>query len=192
MSNNGFFALLSRMKRITRWALMRNMEKETIEGHSYQTAVLAHALCVIANTRCGQALTPERAALLALFHDVPEIITGDMPTPVKYGNDALQKAYKGIEKETEKMLLGMLPNDLRPEYSFIENAEAEPEWEYVKAADTLSAYIKCREEVNMGNREFEKAGKSIYKKLKALSLPALEIFMADFLPSYDKTLDELK
>jgi 5'-deoxynucleotidase len=115
-----------------------------------------------------------------------------MPTPVKYGNDALQKAYKGIEKETEKMLLGMLPDDLRQEYSFIENAEDEPEWAYVKAADTLSAYIKCREEVNMGNREFEKAGKSIYKKLKALNLPALEIFMTDFLPSYDKTLDELK
>jgi len=192
MSDNGFFALINRMKHISRWSLMRNMEKETIEGHSYQTAIIAHALCLIANKRCGESLDPERACLLALFHDVPEILTGDMPTPVKYSNSAIREAYSDIESEAVRLLLNMVPEYLREGYSFMETAEHEPEWKYVKAADTLSAYIKCREECNMGNREFEKAGQSILDKLNASPLAALRIFMDEFLSSYDKTLDELK
>jgi 5'-deoxynucleotidase len=192
MSDNGFYALINRMKHISRWSLMRNMEKETIEGHSYQTAIIAHALCLIANKRCGEKLDPERACLLALFHDVPEILTGDMPTPVKYSNEFIREAYGDIEKEAVNLLLDMIPAYLQDGYSFMNTGENEPEWKYVKAADTLSAYIKCREESNMGNREFEKAGEAIFEKLHSLPLPALKIFMEEFLPAYDKTLDELK
>lgn len=192
MAGYGFFALIGRMRHITRWALMRNTEPETIEDHSYQTAVLAHALCTIGVRRYGEKLDPQRACLLALYHDAPEILTGDMPTPVKYRNPSIREAYGEIEKEAVDVLLGMLPDDLQPDYSFLKSGESEPEWVYVKAADTLSAYLKCRSEERNGNREFRIAGESLLAKLEAYSLPALNDFLAEFTEPYDRTLDELK
>ena len=194
MSYN-FFATISRMKYIERWALMRNSRAENLSEHSLEVAMIAHALCVIGNVRHGKNL--EKAALIGLYHDSSEIITGDMPTPVKYYNEGIMAAYKEVEAIAEKKLLNELPNDLRPEFEKLYRAEPTEEERYmrrlVKAADTLSAYIKCIEEENSGNREFRSAKKSIEKKLGTMSaeLPEIVDFMNDFIPSYGKTLDEL-
>ncbi|MBR1674009.1 MAG: 5'-deoxynucleotidase [Eubacterium sp.] len=196
MSYN-FFATISRMKYIERWALMRNSRAENLSEHSLEVAMIAHALCVIGNVRHGKNLDSEKAALIGLYHDSSEIITGDMPTPVKYYNEGIMAAYKEVEAIAEKKLLNELPNDLRPEFEKLYRAEPTEEERYmrrlVKAADTLSAYIKCIEEENSGNREFRSAKKSIEKKLGTMSaeLPEIVDFMNDFIPSYGKTLDEL-
>ena len=196
MSYN-FFATISRMKYIERWALMRNSRAENLSEHSLEVAMIAHALCVIGNVRYGKDLDADRAALIGLYHDSSEIITGDMPTPVKYYNEGIQSAYKEVESIAEKKLLNELPNDLRPEFEKLYRAEPTEDDRYmrrlVKAADKLSAYIKCIEEENSGNREFRSAKKSIEKKLGSMSaeLPEIVDFMNDFIPSYGKTLDEL-
>ena len=159
--------------------------------------MIAHALCVIGNVRHGKNLDADKAALIGLYHDSSEIITGDMPTPVKYYNEGIQSAYKEVESIAEKKLLNELPNDLRPEFEKLYRAEPTEDDRYmrrlVKAADKLSAYIKCIEEENSGNREFRSAKKSIEKKLSSMSaeLPEIVDFMNDFIPSYGKTLDEL-
>ncbi len=197
-----FFATLSRMKYIERWALMRNARPENLSEHALEVAMIAHALCVIGNVRYGKQLNGEKAALIALYHDASEIITGDMPTPVKYANGRIRSAYKEVEAGAEERLLAQLPEDLRPAFAGIfreENApgkEAENERymrRLVKAADTLSALIKCTEEQAAGNSEFRTAEASTKRKLDetAGDCPEVRDFMAEFLPSYGKTLDEL-
>ena len=198
MKESTFFATVSRMKYINRWALMRNSREENLSEHSLDVAMIAHGLCVIGNARFGKQLKAERAALLGLYHDVSEIITGDMPTPVKYYNSELHDAYKNVEHAAEERLCGLLPEDLRSSYQNIFREKPDnPEEKYirrlVKAADKLSAYVKCIEEERSGNTEFSSAAKTTYKSLveMAAELPELKIFMEEFLPAYGKTLDEL-
>ncbi len=188
-----FFAMLSRMKYIDRWALMRNSRRENICEHSHEVAVLAHALAVIGNERLGKHLPAERAAVLGLYHDSTEIITGDLPTPVKYKDDQIRRAYKHIENQAGRSLLARLPEDLRGEYEslFVPREDEAYLWELVKAADKLSALIKCIEEEKTGNREFILAGQAAREKLEEMKLPELKIFLEEFLPAYSLTLDEM-
>lgn len=189
MSN--FYAMISRMKYIDRWGLMNNTRSENIQEHSLEVAILAHALVTIADTRLGCDLDADRAAVIGLFHDAGEIITGDMPTPVKYYNPEIKNAYKAVEKVADNKLLAMLPEELRDHYRPLiteTDTALEP---YVKAADKLSALIKCIEEVRMGNNEFLKAKAAIEESLAGMDLPALKIFMEEHLPAYYLTLDEL-
>ena len=171
MSHN-FFALISRMRYIGRWGLMRNTFQENIQEHSHMVAVLAHALAVIRRDLFGGDLDPEHAAVLALYHDAPEILTGDLPTPVKYYNPEIREAYREVEEVSARRLLSMLPEALRPAYEPL--LLEDPESEYhalVKAADKLSAYIKCVEEVKAGNTEFRQAAEQTYHILEASPLP---------------------
>ena len=200
-----FFATISRMKYIERWALMRNSRPENLSEHSAGVAMIAHALCVIGNVRYGKNLDAEKAALIGLYHDASEIITGDMPTPVKYYNDELKNAYKSVESAAEKNLLRKLPDDLRPVYEKIfspdggdlcdrERAEREQYMRrLVKAADKLSALIKCIEEENAGNSEFRTARASIKKTIGRFAgeMPEVKDFVDEFLPPFGNTLDEL-
>lgn len=188
---NRFFAMISRMKYIDRWGLMNNTKTENISEHSLETAILAHALVNIANVRLNEHLDADRAAVIAMFHDASEIITGDMPTPIKYYNPEIKNAYKTVEKVAEQRLLSMLPEDLQAVYRpVISNEDAVLE-RYVKAADKLSALIKCIEEVRMGNNEFLKAKESTEQAIEQMELPALKVFMEECIPSYYLTLDEL-
>lgn len=183
-----FFALISRLKNIDRWALMRNSDRENVMEHSHMVAVLAHALGVIRRDVYGVPCDPSRAAAAALFHDAPEIITGDMPTPVKYHDDNMISAYKSIEKGAVNTLVAALPEDMQPEYrSLLEN-----EGDLVKAADKLAAYIKCLEELKTGNSEFRSAADSTLKKLHSLNMPEVEYFLDNFIEAFSLTLDELK
>ena len=191
---SSFFAIVSRMKYIDRWALMRNTHSENLSEHSLDTAIIAHALAVIRNKRFGGSVNPERAALLAVFHDVPEVITGDMPTPVKYFSDEIRSAYAGVETAAEKQLLSLLPDDLREEYvPLITHDGEEPELlQLVKCADKLSALIKCIEEEKACNREFSAARKSTEEAIRAMDLPEAIVFMEQFIPPFELTLDEQK
>ena len=192
-----FFATISRMKYIERWALMRNSRQENLSEHSLEVAMIAHALCVIGNVRYDKNLNAEKAALVGLYHDSSEIITGDMPTPVKYYNSDIKEAYKQVETIAEYKLIEKLPQDLQPAYMDIYKTDNTPDDKYmrrlVKAADKLSAYIKCIEEENSGNKEFSTAKKSIEENLNKLKaeLPEVKDFIEEFLPAYGKTLDEL-
>ena len=169
---------------------MRNTGKENLSEHSLETAFIAHALALISNKRLGKNLNPERAALLALFHDTPEVITGDLPTPVKYYNSDISGAYKKIEKEAVKKLISLLPEDLKPEFEGV-YYDRDPELhEIVKAADKISALIKCLEEMHMGNSEFAVAERTTREKIKQMGLPAADIFVSEFLDSFSKPLDE--
>jgi 5'-deoxynucleotidase len=188
-----FFAMMSRMKYIERWALMRNSQTENISEHSLEVSMLAHALAVIGNNRLNKQLNAEKVALIGLYHDSTEIITGDMPTPIKYYNKDIQGAFKEIEKIAANRLLDMLPEDMRTSYEsvfFLKEGEEEL-WSLVKAADKLSALIKCIQEENAGNTEFTSAKKSVTEALNKMGLKEVNIFMEEFLPSYYKTLDEL-
>ena len=187
-----FYALIARMKYIDRWALMRNTEPENIQEHSHQVAVLAHALALIQNRHFGGHVDPGAVAVAALYHDATEIITGDMPTPIKYYNDTLRDSYKAVEAVAADQLLAMLPPELRGEYEgFLK--ESDPEVRaIVKAADKLSAYIKCVEELKAGNTEFLRAREQTYAALTDHPIPALSYFMEHFLPSFELTLDELQ
>ena len=187
-----FYAVLSRMKYITRWALMRNPRQENICEHSYDVAVLAHALAVLTNRRFGGRVDEGRCVLLALYHDAPEILTGDMPTPVKYDNPAIRDAYKQVEAVSAGKLLSMLPEDLQEDYGplFFAGDGWEQEKRLVKAADKLSALIKCVEELGQGNREFLSARRSTEQAIRAMGLPAADCFLEEFLPAYELTLDE--
>jgi 5'-deoxynucleotidase len=187
------------MKYIERWALMRNSRSENLSEHSLEVAMIAHALCTIGNVRYEKTLDASRAALIGLYHDSSEIITGDMPTPVKYVNDHLKEAYKEVEKMAEYKLLEKLPNDLRSAYESILRTPAGADENelymrrLVKAADKLSAYIKCIEEENSGNREFRTAKDTISAALDKMrsELPEVDDFIKEFLPPYGRTLDEL-
>ena len=186
-----FFAYISRMRFIQRWALMRNTAPENVQEHSHQVAVLAHALAVIRNEKFGGRLDPGAVAVAALYHDASEILTGDMPTPIKYDNPAIQQAYKQVESVAEEKLLSMLPDDLRAEFRPAITIPDENIRAVVKAADKLSAYLKCVEEVKGGNLEFKKAKEQTYAALLQNPLPALRCFMEEFLPGFELTLDEL-
>ena len=192
MANN-FFAYLSRMKQINRWSLMRNIRTENIQEHSHMAAVLAHALCVIDNSYFGGHTDPAHSAELALYHDVGEVIIGDLPTPVKYFNPEIKASYGHVEDIARQKLLSMLPPELEQAYRPLIMAEEESrEARYVKAADKLCAYIKCVEELTAGNREFEKAERAIKKELDNWDdLPALKWFMENCMEGFSKTLDEL-
>lgn len=189
-----FFAMMSRMKYIERWALMRNSQSENISEHSLEVSMLAHGLAVISNKRLGNTLAAEKAALIGLYHDSTEIITGDMPTPIKYYNEEIQGAFKEIENIAATRLINMLPQDLREDYEaiFFPGQGEEYLCKLVKAADKLSALIKCIQEEKAGNSEFVSAKESITKALYNMKLQEVDIFMEEFLPSYHKTLDELK
>lgn len=191
--NYHFFAMLSRMKYISRWGLMNNTKSENICEHSLQTAFFAHVLTLIENKRFGKGLDCQRAAVLAMYHDCSEIITGDMPTPVKYFDENIVDAYKNVEKIAGERLVSMLPKDLKQEYKellFFEKPEDEELKKYVKAADKLSALVKCIEEMRMGNDEFKSAKLSTEKALENMNMPCVEVFMQEFLPSFYLTLDE--
>ena len=192
--NNGFFAMVSRMKYINRWALMRNEHTENLAEHSFEVAVIAHALTVIANKRFGKKLDCDRAALMGLYHDTPETLTGDMPTPVKYYSEDVRAAYRTVEDVACRSLLTMIPEDIREEYEsmFIPKEEDAELWKYVKAADKISALIKCIEEKKAGNSEFVLAATGTEKAIASLDMPEAEIFLKEFLPAYELTLDELK
>lgn len=186
-----FFAMLSRMKNIYRWGLMRNTKAESLSEHSLEVAFIAHALALIKNKRFGGSLNAEHIAVAAMFHDTSEIITGDMPTPVKYYNEEIKKVYKQIEAVADNTLIDMLPEDLREDYLPLYSLDEE-EKKIIKAADKISALIKCIEELNMGNREFETAEKSTREKIKALGIPEVDVFLDEFMGSFNLTLDELK
>lgn len=189
-----FYAYLGRMKYIVRWGLMRNTSTENIQEHSLEVAVLAHALAVIHNRlKPGEELSPDRACVYAVFHDTSEIITGDLPTPIKYYNPVIKENYHAIEDVAKNKLLSMLPDEMQDVYKDILFYEEKDEKYYpiVKAADKLSAYIKCAEEVKAGNREFSKAKEATRKSLEEMKLPELDYFMEHFISSYNKTLDEM-
>ena len=193
-SESHFFALLSRLKYIERWALMRSSSPENLAEHSLEVAMIAHALCVIGNQRYGRSLNAERAALLGMYHDASEIITGDMPTPVKYFNPQIRLAYAEVEQAAEERLLATLPADLRPTYDAILCGEQDDYLHrLVKAADKISALIKCVDEAHAGNTEFATAAQSTQQTLDKMAgeLPEVADFMAEFLPSYGRTLDQL-
>ena len=194
MSQSNFYAMLSRMKYINRWGLMNNTRYENISEHSQQVAVLAHCLVLIHNKRFGGSLNPERAALLAVFHDATEIITGDMPTPVKYANRDIRDIYRDIEDKAADRLTSMLPDDFRGEYQSILKQDGDGDEElrvFVKAADRFSALIKCIDEMRMGNDEFRKAKETIERSVHDMNLPEAEVFEREFLPAFYLPLDEL-
>lgn len=192
METTSFFAMISRMKYITRWGLMNNTKPENLSQHSLDVAVLSHALAVIHNVRFGGSIHAERVALYAVFHDSSEIITGDMPTPIKYFNNQIQDAYKQIEHKAQERLINMLPADLQPVYAPILDPQDDEQelWKFVKAGDKLSALIKCIEERRMGNTEFMKAEQSIKENLNEMDMPEIAVFLNEMLPAYSLTLDE--
>lgn len=193
-----FFAIVSRMKYIERWALMRSARPENLSEHSLEVAAIAHGLATLGNVRYGRTLDAEKAALIGLFHDTTEIVTGDMPTPVKYANRSIRDAYKDVERGAEDTLLDTLPEDLRPTYEAIFRGDPADENDVylrrlVKAADKISALIKCIDEAQSGNAEFKTAEEGIRTKVDemAAQMPEVADFVAEFLPSYGKTLDQL-
>ena len=189
-----FFALLSRLKYIERWALMRSAATENLAEHSLEVAMIAHALCVIGNVRYGRDLNAERAALVGMYHDASEIITGDMPTPVKYFNTEIRSAYAKVERAATERLLATLPDDLAPVYSEVLDTDGDAYLlRLVKAADKLSALIKCIDEEHAGNEEFKNAAMSTRESIAEMAseLPEVKDFVDEFLPSYGRTLDEL-
>lgn len=192
MGPSHFYAMLSRMKYINRWGLMRNTRQENICEHSLDVSLLSHALALLRNRRFGGSVNAERAAVLGLFHDCSEILTGDLPTPIKYYNPEIRSAYREVEQIAQEKLLSLLPEDLQPDYrTLIGETEEDAElWRLVKAADKLSALIKCIEEKRMGNSEFERAEISLRKAIVSMQLPEADCFLEEFLPSYALTLDE--
>lgn len=187
-----FYALMARMRYIQRWALMRNTEPENVQEHSHMVAVLAHALVLIQNRYYGGTLDPGQAVLLALYHDATEILTGDLPTPIKYHSEDIRGAYGQLEELACRKLLGTLPPELRGAYEPLLTGESQKRLhDLVKAADKLSAYIKCIEERKAGSREFLSAEKQTRQALEQSTLPEVNYFMAHFIPAFELDLDEL-
>ncbi len=188
-----FFAYLFRMKFIMRWGLMHNTYPENVQEHSLRVAQIAHALALIRNRFFDGAVNPERVTLLALYHDAAEVLTGDLPSPIKYFNPEINKAYREIEASATKRLVSMVPDELVSDYrEFLAPDESEKgHQEIVKAADKLCAYIKCLEETAAGNREFSKAEESLRAVVEDLNLPEVEYFLETFVASFRLTLDEL-
>ena len=186
-----FYALMARMRYIQRWALMRNTEPENVQEHSHMVAVLAHALVLIQNRYYGGTLDPGQAVLLALYHDATEILTGDLPTPIKYYNPAIRDAYKDVEALAERKLTEMLPPALQEDYRSILTIQDPEVAALVKAADKISAYVKCEEEAGYGNAKFESARSVIRRQIASMELPEAEDFMREFAPSFSLPLDAL-
>jgi 5'-deoxynucleotidase len=187
-----FFAFLSRMRHIYRWSLMRNVNRENIMEHSLQVAMIAHGLAVINNKIFGGNADPEKTALLAIYHDSNETITGDLPTPIKYFNQGMESSYKDLETISKHKLLSLLPEELAESYKeILFYDETSLEGRLVKAADRICAYIKCVEELKAGNAEFQKAQQSILKRILGLNLPEIGYFMNHFMHPFCLTLDEL-
>lgn len=189
-----FFAFLSRLKFIQRWGLMRNTTSENIQEHSLQVGMIAHGLAVIRNTYFGGGIDPGKVALLGMYHEVSEIFTGDLPTPVKYFNPQIKEVYKAIETMAQKKMYNMLPEELKDSYrQLLVNQEEDKElWQIVKAADKICAYLKCVEELKVGNQEFLAASKMIKQELEESKLPEVNYFMEVFAPGFSFSLDELK
>ncbi len=187
-----FFAMLGRMKYINRWALMRKVQEESLCQHSMETAAFAHALALIKNKYFGGNVDAERAAVLALYHDMPEIITGDLPTPVKYFNSDMREAYEKIEENACTKLLSMLPEELKEEYSpfFFKEEKDEYLWKIVKAADKINAMTKCLEEKKAGNKEFDNALIGTEKAIRDMNMEEADFFLDTFVGSFMLTLDE--
>ena len=194
MKESHFYAMMSRFILIDRWALMRNSMPENLSEHSLEVAMLAHALAVIGNRYFGKELDAKQSALIGMYHDATEIITGDMPTPIKYFNRDIQEAFQAIEANAAYRLVMMLPEEMQEEFReiFEPGFQYEYEKKLVKAADKLSALMKCIEEAKAGNREFAQAEQATLEAITAMKLPEVEYFMKKFLPSYYKTLDELQ
>lgn len=186
-----FFAYVARLRYIRRWGLMRSVMPENDAEHSLQVAMIAHAIAEIGRDQYGRDCDPEHILALGVYHDVSEVITGDMPTPVKYHSQELRGAYKGVERMANERLLTMLPENLRQAYSAYLTEPEGYDRAVVKAADSISAYLKCIEEKRAGNREFEAAGESIRRSLSEIDLPEVQDFMRMFVPSFELSLDEL-
>lgn len=190
--SHSFFAYIARMRYIGRWGLMRNTVQENIQEHSHMVAVLAHALAVIRRDKFGGTVDPGHVAAVALYHDATEIFTGDLPTPVKYANPDIQAAYKAIEQNAADRLTATLPEELRPSFQGLLTETDPAVTDLVKAADKLSAYLKCLEELKAGNLEFQSAANQTMEALNEYNLPELTYFMEHFLPAFQLTLDELE
>ena len=186
-----FFAQLARMKLIRRWPLMRAVQSENVQEHSLQVAMLAHALAVINNRLFAGQLNAERAAVLALYHDASEVLTGDMPTPIKYHNPDIAREFKKIEEAAAGKLLAMLPTELQGDFNALIHGDDSAEQQLVKTADTLCAYLKCLEEESAGNREFRQAQQRLEESLSARMTPELRYFLDIFAPGFRLTLDEV-
>ena len=189
---NEFYALMGRMRYITRWGLMRNTFSENISEHSHMTAVLAHALALIRRDILNLPTPdPDRCAVAALYHDASEILTGDLPTPIKYYNPEIKEAYKQVERVAGNRLLDMLPPQLRASYEHLVLEDEEDVLPFVKAADKLSDHIKCLEEQKAGNTEFDTAAKQTWESMKAMNRPELDWFLANCLGAFALNLDQL-
>ncbi len=187
-----FFAFLNRMKYIKRWSLMRSVREENIMEHSLEVSIIAHALAVIKNKVFGGNVDVSKVVLLAQYHEVGEVITGDLPTPIKYFNPEIKNAYKDLEKIASKKILDTLPDDIKTEYEqYILPNEDSEEYKIVKGADRLSAYLKCVEELKAGNSEFKKAKTTILNDLKNLKREEIDYYLKEYAPAYELTLDEL-
>ncbi len=189
--NHYFYSMVLRMKYVDRWGLMRNSRSENLSEHATDVAILVHALAVLGNTRFQKSYDPYYLATVALFHDVSEILTGDLPTPVKYQNPEIVKAYKALEQDANDRLLQLLPADLQPAYQPLLQADLTTEQKtLLKAADKLAALIKCMEEEHVGNQEFSVAKQAQLEALQAMHLAEVDCFLAEFLDGFGKTLDE--
>lgn len=186
-----FFAYISRMRNIPRWALMRNTFSENVQEHSHMVAVLAHALAVIRNEVFGGRIDAGEVAVYALYHDATEIMTGDMPTPIKYYNPEIKESYRKVESVAADKLLSLLPEELRESYRGALHGDEPEIHRLVKAADKLSAYIKCIEERKAGNNEFLSAEKQTLRALQEYRMPEVDYFLEHFIPAFEKNLDEL-
>ncbi|MBQ9210078.1 MAG: 5'-deoxynucleotidase [Clostridia bacterium] len=186
-----FFAYLSRLKLINRWSLMRNTQPENDAEHSLQVAMIAHAIAVLGRDRYGRQVNPEHVLTLAVYHDATEVMTGDLPTPVKYYSDDLRGAYHHLEDLSADRLLNLLPEEMRPAFAPCLKQEKGYDRDIVKAADKISAYIKCLEEQRAGNREFDYAANNIHQTLESIEYPEVKDFLLEFLPAFSMTLDEL-
>ena len=190
--SQSFFALISRMRYIGRWGLMRNSLSENVQEHSHMVAVIAHCLAVIGREVYGRGVSPERCAAAALFNDASEILTGDLPTPVKYQDEAIRSSYHEIERRANERLLRLLPDELKSSYEPLLFGTDSEIGAYVRAADKLSAYIKCIEERKAGNNEFLSAEAQTLKILKERAMPEVDYFISNFIPAFERTLDELE
>lgn len=192
VSTNSFYAYMSRLKHIQRWGLMRSVQPENVAEHTFQVAIIAHALCLMHNEESEEKVSEQDVVLQALYHETAEAITGDLPTPIKYYNKEIREAYKGIEREAEHSMLEMLPEPLRSCVRPYVMGDTDPEVRLiVKAADRISAYIKCIEEKKSGNTEFEYAASRILESIQDMNMPEVDRFMERFMDAYGKTLDEL-
>ncbi|BCD97843.1 5'-deoxynucleotidase [Marinagarivorans cellulosilyticus] len=188
-----FFAYISKIRWVIRWGLKRNAIPENVMEHSWEVATIAHALAVLSNSRFGGQYDANLVATTALYHDVSEVITGDMPTPIKYHSKGMQKAFKEVEIQAERELIALLPEDMKAAFTpLVVSSEVPAEVKrLIKGADTLAAFLKCQEELKAGNSEFSKAAQDIAARLAAFNMPEVDTFLGLFAPSYKLTLDEL-